>query len=150
MWTSLIRASGLRDSRFVDTHDGAQDRYGQDAQTWLPGPEAGEGVGVPEARGATLWLAIPLELPSDLLSKALADPAEAYPAPRVQARHLSTSAQLAELKSHDLDLGLVRERPIGQDLDAMLAVEERLGVPQTRTPLRARSLPPLQGAREAT
>ncbi|MFH8736647.1 MULTISPECIES: LysR family transcriptional regulator [unclassified Streptomyces] len=77
---------------------------------------------------ATLRLGIPLELPSDLLSKALADLAEAYPATRVQARHLSTSAQLAELKSHDLDLGLLRERPIGQDLDAMLVVEERLGV----------------------
>ncbi|MFF1356613.1 LysR substrate-binding domain-containing protein [Streptomyces sp. NPDC058297] len=32
------------------------------------------------------------------------------------------------MKSHDLDLGLLRERPIGQDLDAMLVVEERLGV----------------------
>lgn len=35
---------------------------------------------------ATLRLGIPLELPSDLLSEALADLAEAYPATRVQAR----------------------------------------------------------------
>jgi DNA-binding transcriptional LysR family regulator len=77
---------------------------------------------------SVLRIGIPLELPPDLLSRALVDLADAYPVTRVQARHLSTSAQLAALRSGDLDLGLLREHPSGQDLDAMLVVEERLGV----------------------
>lgn len=78
--------------------------------------------------GNVLRLGIPLELPGDLLVKPLADVAAAYPATRVRARHLSTSAQLAALRAGDLDVGLVREHPAGPDLDAMLIVEERLGV----------------------
>jgi DNA-binding transcriptional LysR family regulator len=77
---------------------------------------------------SVLRIGIPLELPPDLLSRALVDLADAYPVTRVQARHLSTSAQLAALRSGDLDLGLLREHPSGQDLDAMLVVEEHLGV----------------------
>jgi DNA-binding transcriptional LysR family regulator len=80
------------------------------------------------AGGSLLRLGIPLELPPDLLSLALADLAAAYPATRVQARHLSTAAQLAALHTGDLDVGLVRERPVGQELDAVPVVEERLGV----------------------
>jgi DNA-binding transcriptional LysR family regulator len=80
------------------------------------------------AGGSVLRLGIPLELPPDLLSLALADLAAAYPATRVQARHLSTAAQLAALHAGDLDVGLVRERPVGQELDAVPVVEERLGV----------------------
>ncbi|WP_320775966.1 LysR family transcriptional regulator [Streptomyces sp. CRN 30] len=76
----------------------------------------------------TLRIGIPLELPADLLSKALLDLAAACPGTRVQARHLSTSAQLAELRAGDLHLGLLRERPPGREFDAMLVVEERLGV----------------------
>lgn len=79
-------------------------------------------------QSTTLRIGIPLELPADLLSKALLNLAAAYPATRVQARHLSTAAQLAELRKGDLDLGLLRERPLGQEFDAMLVVEERLGV----------------------
>lgn len=78
--------------------------------------------------GGVLRLGIPLELPADLLSAALDDLARACPATRVQARHLSTAAQLAALRSDALDVGLVREHPHGPDLDAMLVVEERLGV----------------------
>jgi DNA-binding transcriptional LysR family regulator len=80
------------------------------------------------AAATTLRIGIPLELPADLLSRALLDLAAVYPGTRVQARHLSTSAQLAELQSNSLDLGLLRERPVGQEFDAMLVVEERLGV----------------------
>jgi len=75
-----------------------------------------------------LRLGIPLELPSDLLSQPLADLAVAYPDTKVQARHMSTAAQLAALRADQLDVGLVREHPIGPDLDAVLVVEERLGV----------------------
>jgi DNA-binding transcriptional LysR family regulator len=80
------------------------------------------------AGGSVLRIGIPLELPTDLLTTPLADLAAAYPGTRVQARHMSTAAQLDALRAGDLDLGLVREHPIGPDLDAVLAVEERLGV----------------------
>ncbi|WP_222864439.1 LysR substrate-binding domain-containing protein [Micromonospora sp. WP24] len=75
-----------------------------------------------------LRLGIPLELPADLLSGPLTDLADAYPATRVQALHMSTSAQVAALRAGELDVGLVREHPVGPDLDAVLVVEERLGV----------------------
>jgi DNA-binding transcriptional LysR family regulator len=78
--------------------------------------------------GSVLRLGIPLELPTDLLSRPLADLAAAYPHTRVQARHLSTAAQFTALSTGELDVGLVREHPIGNDLDAMLVVKEPLGV----------------------
>jgi DNA-binding transcriptional LysR family regulator len=80
------------------------------------------------AGGNVLRLGIPLELPPDLLTQPLSDLAAAYPSTRVKARHLSTSAQLTALRGGELDVGLVCEHPVGQDLDAMLVVEERLGV----------------------
>lgn len=85
-------------------------------------------AGHAEAGDGLLRLGVPLELPSDLLSRALADVAAAYPAIRIRVRHLSTAAQLTALGMASLDVGLVRERPVGQDLDAALVVEERLGV----------------------
>jgi DNA-binding transcriptional LysR family regulator len=75
-----------------------------------------------------LRLGIPLELPPDLLPGPLAALGVAHPETRVQARHASTSAQFDALRSGELDVGLVRERPTASDLDATLAVEERLGV----------------------
>lgn len=80
------------------------------------------------AGGGVLRLGIPLELPPDLLTRPLAELAAAYPATRVQARHLSTAAQLAALQTGDLDVGLLREHPVGQDLDAVQVAEERLEV----------------------
>jgi DNA-binding transcriptional LysR family regulator len=80
------------------------------------------------ADGSVLRLGIPLELPADLLAQPLADVAAAHPATRVKARHLSTSAQLGALRAGELDVGLVREHPVGADLDAVLVVEEPLGV----------------------
>ncbi|MFF5278896.1 LysR substrate-binding domain-containing protein [Streptomyces sp. NPDC000133] len=77
--------------------------------------------------GGVLRIGIPLELPTELLSRALAKLREAFPATRVQALHLSTADQLTALRNGTLELGLLRERPTGQDLDAMLVVEERLG-----------------------
>lgn len=78
--------------------------------------------------GSVLRLGIPLELPPGLLSGPLAELAEAYPDTRVQAFHLSTAAQLAALRADELDVGLVREHPVGPDLDAVQVMEERLGV----------------------
>ncbi|WP_091335716.1 LysR family transcriptional regulator [Micromonospora rhizosphaerae] len=80
------------------------------------------------AGGRVLRLGIPLELPAGLLSRPLADLAANYPDTRVQALHMSTAAQFAALRAGEIDVGLVREHPIGQDLDAVLVVEERLGV----------------------
>jgi DNA-binding transcriptional LysR family regulator len=80
------------------------------------------------AGDSVLRLGMPLELPPDLLAPAMAGLAAAHPATRVQARHLSTSAQLAALQAGELDLGLLRERPIGPEFDAMPVVVERLGV----------------------
>ena len=68
-----------------------------------------------------LRIGIPLELPAGLLSAALADL-------KVQALHMSTVAQAAALRSGRLDLGLLRERPTGDDLDAVLVLRENLGV----------------------
>jgi DNA-binding transcriptional LysR family regulator len=80
------------------------------------------------AEASVLRIGIPLELPTDLLAQPLSEVATAYPATRVGARHLSTSEQFAALRAGELDIGLVREHPAGQDLDAMLVTEERLGV----------------------
>jgi DNA-binding transcriptional LysR family regulator len=80
------------------------------------------------AGGGVLRIGIPLEFPSRLLSPALTELAEACPDTRVQARHLSTSEQLAALHADELDLGLLREHPTGQEFDAMLVNRERLGV----------------------
>jgi hypothetical protein len=50
-----------------------------------------------------LRVGVPLELPPELLPAALARLAEAYPDTRVRARHLSTVAQVAALRTGELD-----------------------------------------------
>lgn len=79
----------------------------------------------PAADQRPLRLGIPLEAGIDLLAAPLA---ELSPHTRVEARHLSTSAQLAALRAGELDLGLLRERPDGDDLDAIQVAAEPLGV----------------------
>jgi hypothetical protein len=81
-----------------------------------------------KAGGSVMRLGIPLELPTDLLSRPIAELAAASPDTRVQARHMSTAAQFEALRTGELDLALVREHPIGADFDATLVVEEQLGV----------------------
>jgi DNA-binding transcriptional LysR family regulator len=78
--------------------------------------------------GSVLRIGIPLELPTALLTGPLVDVTAAYPGTRVQARHMSTAGQFEALRAGELDLGLVRERPVGADFDATLVAEERLGV----------------------
>ncbi|HEX4103005.1 MAG: LysR substrate-binding domain-containing protein [Pseudonocardiaceae bacterium] len=75
-----------------------------------------------------LRIGVPLELPPELLSTALAGLAAAYPTTRAQVVHLSTAAQLSALRADQLDLGLLREHPIGPEFDAVPVVEEPLGV----------------------
>ncbi|MEZ0114741.1 DNA-binding transcriptional LysR family regulator [Catenulispora sp. EB89] len=95
-------------------------RYEQ-AQRVVAGFIAGDSGGV-------LRLGIPLEFPSAVLAPAVAELAESCPNTRVQARHLSTAEQITALRAGELDVGLLRERPAGDDFDAMLVTRERLGV----------------------
>ena len=78
--------------------------------------------------GSLLRIGIPLELPPDTLSPGLAVLATEFPATQVRVRHLSTAEQTAALRSGELDLALVRERPAAPDVDVLLVVEEYLGV----------------------
>jgi DNA-binding transcriptional LysR family regulator len=78
--------------------------------------------------GGVLRLGVPMELPPDLLQRTLAKFAANRPDTRVMPRHLSTAAQLSALRTGGLDAGLVRERPVGEEFDAMLVLRENLGV----------------------
>jgi molybdate transport repressor ModE-like protein len=75
-----------------------------------------------------LRVGIPLELPAELLPRALAELAAEFPLTRVEVSHASSAGQLAELEAGRLDLALVRESPADPRYDAVLAVEEALGV----------------------
>lgn len=94
-----------------------------------------------DAPDSVLRLGIPLELPPDLLPGPLATLGTAYPETRVQARHATTAQQLDGLRGGELDVGLVRERPTGTDLDATLVCEERLGVLLARSQAEAVATP---------
>jgi DNA-binding transcriptional LysR family regulator len=78
--------------------------------------------------GGVIRLGIPLELAPDVLPAALANFAGQSPHTRVVPQHLSTAAQFLALRSDQLDVGLVRERPSGSEFDAMLVAQEPLGV----------------------
>jgi len=80
------------------------------------------------AANNTVRVGVPLELPPGLLPNALTGLASRSPATRVTIRHLSTASQISALRSGNLDLGLIRERPSSTDLDVNLVVEEQLGV----------------------
>jgi DNA-binding transcriptional LysR family regulator len=58
----------------------------------------------------------------------LADLSVTCPHTQVEVRHASTAAQLAALRHGDLDVALARERPADPDYDAVLVVEEAMGV----------------------
>lgn len=75
-----------------------------------------------------LKVGIPLELPADLLPGVLTELSTAFPLTRVEVSHASSAAQLAELEAGQLDVALVRESPADPRFDAVLAVEESLGV----------------------
>jgi hypothetical protein len=94
-------------------------RYAQAVRTMAD--YAAEGSGV-------VRLGIPLELPPTVLPGTLSRFAAHCPHARVVPMHLSTAAQIAALRSDDLDVGLVRERPAGSEFDAMLVVRESLGI----------------------
>jgi DNA-binding transcriptional LysR family regulator len=78
--------------------------------------------------GGVIRLGIPLELAPDVLPQALAAFGVEAPNTQVIPRHLSTAAQFAALRSDELDVGLVRERPAGSEFDALLIARQDLGV----------------------
>ncbi|AGL16244.1 LysR family transcriptional regulator [Actinoplanes sp. N902-109] len=78
--------------------------------------------------GTDLRIGVPLEFPSHLLPDAVTALVATHPRTRVALRHLSSATQLDALRAGELDLGLLRTRPADRDLDAMVVVEEKLGV----------------------
>ena len=94
-------------------------RYAQAVRTMADYTTEGSGV---------IRLGIPLELPPSVLPGTLSRFAADGRRARVVPSHLSTAAQFAALRSDDLDVGLVRERPAGSEFDAMLVVRESLGI----------------------
>ena len=80
------------------------------------------------ASAAALRVGVPLEFPADLLPRGLAEMGASFPRSQVDIRHAPSSAQLSAMEAGELDLALVRERPADPDYDAVLAVEEALGV----------------------
>jgi molybdate transport repressor ModE-like protein len=85
-------------------------------------------AGEASAGTGPLRVGIPLELPAGLLPAALAELSAVWPQTRVEFSHASTAVQLAELAAGQLDVALVRECPADPRYDAVLAVEEALGV----------------------
>jgi DNA-binding transcriptional LysR family regulator len=75
-----------------------------------------------------LRLGLALELPPDLLGKPFAVLEEAFPGTRVTVRHLPQAEQESALRTGGLDVGLLRGRPSGDQLDCLLVQEEPLGV----------------------
>ena len=85
-------------------------------------------AGPADATQRPLRIGVPLELPAGLLPAALAEVNAAYPELDVEVRHARSSDQLAALKAGELDVALVRDRPVDPRVDSVLAVEESMGV----------------------
>lgn len=85
---------------------------------------AGQAAASPD----TLRLGIPLELPAGLLPGVLAQVSAAFPRTRIEVMHASSAEQLAALDAGQLDVALARQCPADPRYDAVLAVEEALGV----------------------
>ncbi|MFI5613206.1 LysR family transcriptional regulator [Amycolatopsis sp. NPDC051903] len=76
----------------------------------------------------TVRIGVPLEFPPDRLPAALAEFAATNPDAQVKVVHLSSTSQLDALRSGELDIGLVRDRPSDPQLDSVLCVREAMGV----------------------
>lgn len=82
----------------------------------------------PALDGTHVRVGVPLELPEDVLPTLLTELALTSPTTSVELFHSSSSRQLESLRAGRLDLALVRDRPVDETLDAVLALEEPLGV----------------------
>lgn len=108
----------LREARgLIEHHDRAQAAIA-----------AVTGTGGSQATAGLIRIGVPLEFPRDRLPAALRRLAVAYPDTQVKVVHSPSATQLAALRSGELDVGLVRDRPTDPRLDAMLAVQEAMGV----------------------
>jgi DNA-binding transcriptional LysR family regulator len=76
----------------------------------------------------SIEIGVPYGLPPALLSPALATLAETYNSTAIAVRQLCTARQIALLTIGELDLGLLRHRPLETALDATLVSDESLGV----------------------
>lgn len=83
---------------------------------------------MPTTATLPLRIGVPLELPPELLPTAISHVTRAHPDLVVQLHHSRSAAQLAALRSGDLDIALVRQRPTDTNIDSVLAVEEAMGV----------------------
>jgi DNA-binding transcriptional LysR family regulator len=77
---------------------------------------------------APLRIGAPLELPPELLPSAIARVSAVLPEFAVQVRHARSTEQLSALTAGELDMALVRDRPVDRAIDSVLAVEESMGV----------------------
>lgn len=75
-----------------------------------------------------LRIGAPLELPPDLLPSAIARVSAVLPEFAVQVRHARSTEQISALTAGELDMALVRDRPVDRAIDSVLAVEESMGV----------------------
>jgi DNA-binding transcriptional LysR family regulator len=108
----------LREARgLIEHHDRAQ--VAMAAVAGAAGSRATAGL---------IRIGVPLEFPTDRLPAALRQLATGYPDTRVKVMHSSSTTQLAALRSGELDVGLVRDRPADPKLDAVLALQEAMGV----------------------
>lgn len=87
-----------------------------------------EMTGTTNTEVGPLRIGVPLELPHDLLPSAVARVNAIFPDLVVQVRHARSTEQLAALKIGDLDMALVRDRPLDRTIDSVPAVEEAMGV----------------------
>jgi DNA-binding transcriptional LysR family regulator len=88
----------------------------------------GAATGTSARTAGLLRIGVPLEFPPDRLPAALGRLGVDHPDTRVTVRHSSSAKQLADLRSGELDVALVRDRPADPSLDAVLAVREAMGV----------------------
>jgi DNA-binding transcriptional LysR family regulator len=75
-----------------------------------------------------LRIEVPLELPPELLPSAMARLTAAYPDVVIQMRHARSADQLTALKTGELDVALLRDRPTDARLDSVVVATEAMGV----------------------
>jgi molybdate transport repressor ModE-like protein len=68
-------------------------------------------TGQTAASPGNLRVGVPLELPADLLPRALVELGATFPQTRMDVSHASSAAQLAALRKGELDVALARECP---------------------------------------
>jgi hypothetical protein len=68
---------------------------------------------------------VPTHLPPDQLPRRLAQFGANRAETRIMPPHLSTAAEFSALGRGELDVGPIRERPVGEEFDAATSPEKR-------------------------